>query len=113
MNGPYGEIMRGARLQPVNIRRRHVSYFSSGSFGFSFDVAVCPEAVAIDASETSKIDRLLADIVEDLIEGWKCEAVEPASDFCQSDRRAGGFPNPEQQSCRQIFSLIFGNNIET
>ena len=47
-------------------------YFSSGSFGFSFDVAVCPEAVAIDASETSKIDRLLADIVEDLI---RCEVI--------------------------------------
>jgi len=47
-------------------------YFSRGSFGFSFDAAVCPEAVAIDASETSNIDRLLADIVEDLI---KCEVV--------------------------------------
>jgi hypothetical protein len=47
-------------------------YFSSGSFGFSFDVAVCPEAVAIDASETSKIDRLFDDIVEDLI---RCEVV--------------------------------------
>jgi hypothetical protein len=48
-------------------------YFSSGSFGFSFDVAVCPEAVAIDASETSKIDRLFDDIVEDLI---RCEWLE-------------------------------------
>ena len=47
-------------------------YFSRGSFGFSFDLGVCPEAMAIDASETSKIDRLLADIVEDLI---KCEVV--------------------------------------
>jgi hypothetical protein len=47
-------------------------YFSRGSFGFSFDAAVCPEALAIDASETSNIDRLLADIVEDLI---KCEVV--------------------------------------
>jgi hypothetical protein len=35
-------------------------------------VAVCPEAVAIDASETSNIDRVLADIVEDLI---RCEVV--------------------------------------
>jgi hypothetical protein len=33
-------------------------------------MAVCPEAVAIDAIETSKTDRRLADIVEDLI---KCE----------------------------------------
>jgi hypothetical protein len=49
-----------------------LSYFSSGSCGSSFDVAVCPEAVAIDASETSKIDSLLADIVEDLI---KCEVI--------------------------------------
>ncbi len=47
-------------------------YLSRGSFGFSFDVAVCPEAVTIDASETSKIDKLLADIVEDLI---KCEVI--------------------------------------
>jgi hypothetical protein len=47
-------------------------YFSRGSLGSSFDVAVCPEAAAIDASETSKIGRLLADIVEDLI---KCEVV--------------------------------------
>ena len=47
-------------------------YFSRGSFGFSFDLGVCPEAVAIDASETSKIERLLADIVENLI---RCEVV--------------------------------------
>jgi len=47
-------------------------YFSRGSFGFSFDVAVCPEAVAIDASETSKIGRLFGDIVENLI---RCEVV--------------------------------------
>ena len=47
-------------------------YFSRGSFGFSFDVVGCPEAVAIDASERSKIGRLLADIVEDLI---RCEVV--------------------------------------
>jgi len=42
-------------------------YFSSGSFGFSFVLAVCPEAGATDASDTSKIDRLLADIVENLM----------------------------------------------
>ena len=47
-------------------------YFSRGSFGFSFVLAVCPEAVAIDASETNKIARLLADIVENLI---GCEVV--------------------------------------
>jgi len=47
-------------------------YFSRGSFGFSFDLAVCPEALAIHASETSKIGRLFADIVEDLI---RCEVV--------------------------------------
>lgn len=47
-------------------------YFSRGSLGSSFVVAVCPEAVTIDASKTSKIDRRLADIVEDLI---KCEVV--------------------------------------
>ena len=46
--------------------------FSRGSFGFSFDLAGCPEAVAIDASETSNIGRLLADIVENLI---RCEVV--------------------------------------
>ena len=42
-------------------------YFSRGSFGFSFDVAGCPEAVAIDASETSKIGRPFAAIVENFI----------------------------------------------
>ena len=42
-------------------------YFSRGSFGSNFGVAVCPEAVAIDASKTSKIDRRLADIVENLM----------------------------------------------
>jgi hypothetical protein len=42
-------------------------YFSRGSFGSSFFVAVCPDAAAIDASERSKIDRRLADIVKDLI----------------------------------------------
>jgi hypothetical protein len=47
-------------------------YFSSGSFGFSFALAVCPGAVAIDASETSKIARLVADIVENLM---RCEVV--------------------------------------
>ena len=47
-------------------------YFSRGSFGFSLDLAVCPEAAEIDASETSKMDRRLADIVEDLI---RCEVV--------------------------------------
>ena len=57
-------------------------YFSSGSSGFSFDPAVCPdvsavasaeaETVAIDASDTSNIDRLLADIVENLM---KCGVV--------------------------------------
>jgi len=46
--------------------------FSRGSFGFSFDLAGCPEAVAIDASEKSEIARLFADIVEDLI---KCEVI--------------------------------------
>ena len=47
-------------------------YFSRGSFGFNFDLGVCPEAVAIDASNPSKSDRRSADIVEDLI---KCEVV--------------------------------------
>jgi hypothetical protein len=49
-----------------------MSYFSRGSFGSSFGVAVCPEAVAIDASKRNKSDRRLADIVEDFI---KCEVV--------------------------------------
>ena len=37
-----------------------------------FHVGACPEAVAIDASEANKIDRWLADIVENFI---RCEAV--------------------------------------
>lgn len=47
-------------------------YFSRGSFGFSFDLAACPDAVAIDASERSKIGRLFADMVENLM---RCEVV--------------------------------------
>ena len=47
-------------------------YFSRGSLGFSFVLPACPEAVAIDASVTSKSDRMLADIVENLM---KCEVV--------------------------------------
>jgi hypothetical protein len=42
-------------------------YFSRGSFGSNFDLAVCPEAVAIDASATDKKRKLFADIVENLI----------------------------------------------
>jgi hypothetical protein len=47
-------------------------YFSRGSFGFSFDLAVCPDAVAIDASERNKIGRLVADMVENLM---RCEVL--------------------------------------
>ena len=47
-------------------------YFSRGSFGSGFDVAICPEAVAIAASETSKIDTRLADTVKNFI---RCEVV--------------------------------------
>ena len=45
-----------------------ISYFSSCSFGFSGRVSA--EAVAIDAMETSKIEKVLADIVENFIR-WK------------------------------------------
>ena len=50
-----------------------LSYFSSGSVSIGLPGGVCPEAVAIAAIETSKIDRQVANIVDDLI---KCEVVE-------------------------------------
>jgi hypothetical protein len=42
-----------------------ISYFSESSFGFSGRVSA--EAVAFDAIEISKIEKILADIVEDFI----------------------------------------------
>lgn len=42
-------------------------YFSRGSLGFGFDVPVCPELTAIDATEASKMETVLAVIVENLI----------------------------------------------
>ena len=50
-----------------------LSYFSSGLLARGFHVGACPEAVAIDAIETSKIEIGLADIVENFI---RCEVVE-------------------------------------
>ena len=47
-----------------------ISYVSECSFGFSGRVSA--EAVAIDAIETSKIEKVLADIVENFI---RCEVV--------------------------------------
>ena len=54
-------------------------YFSSGSFGSGFDMAVCPDAVAIDANEASKIEIRLGDIVENFmnvkwLERWNGKA---------------------------------------
>ena len=44
-----------------------MSYFSNGLVARGFHVGACPEAVAIDAIETSKIEKVLADIVENFI----------------------------------------------
>jgi hypothetical protein len=52
-----------------------ISYFSSGSEVFSCHVSA--EAVVIDASETSKIEKVLADIVENFIR-WKWLELEVA-----------------------------------
>jgi hypothetical protein len=49
-----------------------ISYVSECSFGFSGRVSA--EAVAIDASEPSKIMRVLADIVEHFIRWEVAEA---------------------------------------
>jgi len=46
-------------------------YFSRGSFGLSFDVAVCAEAVASEASQVRQTSRFVAEPVEDLIEWLK------------------------------------------
>ena len=42
-----------------------ISYFSEWSFGFS--CLGSPKAVAIDAIETSRINKVLADLVEDFM----------------------------------------------
>jgi hypothetical protein len=48
-----------------------ISYVSSCSFGFIGRVSA--EAVAIDAIERNKIERMSADVVENFI---KCKTVE-------------------------------------
>ena len=50
-----------------------LSYVSSGLLACGFHIGACAEAVAIDAIETSKIERVLVDIVENFI---RCEVVE-------------------------------------
>jgi hypothetical protein len=87
-------------------------YFSRGSFGFNFDLAVCPDAMAIDASETSKIDRLFGDMVENLM---RCEVVGAIEvikrtrlmipDSSSRIAALARFPNPEEQSCRELSPL--------
>ena len=42
-------------------------YFSRGSFGFSFDVAVCAEAMGSEASQVRQMSRFVVEAVEDLI----------------------------------------------
>jgi hypothetical protein len=75
-----------------------LSYFSNGLVARGFHVGACPEAVAIDAIETSKIEIGLADIVENFI---RCEVVEALSDKAQAipdfrfiipNRRVGALP---------------------
>jgi hypothetical protein len=73
-----------------------------------FHVGVCPEAVAIDASETNKIEIQLADIVESFI-GWKwleLGAFERTrlliSDSSSRISALARFPTPPQQSCREL-----------
>ena len=88
-------------------------YFSRGSFGSSFDVAVCPDAVATDASETSKIEIRLADIVENFMDVkwlncWSGQAhAIPDFRFVIPNRRAGALPllqnsNPVENYLRLI-----------
>jgi hypothetical protein len=60
-------------------------------------VAVCPEAVAIDASDTSKIDRLFDDIVVDIIRCVVVGALRRARLISVSLSRIAAlarFPNP-------------------
>ena len=75
-----------------------------------FHIGACPEAVAIDTSETSKIDRRLADIVENFI---KCEAVGievvkalaiPDFRFVIPNRRAGALPYSTTANLSRIIS---------
>ena len=42
-------------------------YFSSGSFGFSFDATVCVEAVASEIIQVRQISRFVVEAVEVLI----------------------------------------------
>ena len=64
MNGPKREIIRG-ELSNRKMYAGDISYVSECSFGFSCRVSA--EAVSIAVIETSKMERMLADIVEDLI----------------------------------------------
>ena len=42
-------------------------YFSRGSFGFSFDVAVCAEAVVSEAIQVRQMSTFVVEAVEYLI----------------------------------------------
>lgn len=73
-----------------------ISYVSECSFGFSGWVPA--EAVAIDAIETSKIEKVLAHIVENFIrwkwlKHWSVKARSiPDFRFVIPNRRAGALP---------------------
>ena len=51
-------------------------YFSRGSFGFSFDVAVCAEAMGSEASQVRQMSRFVVEAVEDLIAWVKALKTE-------------------------------------
>ena len=42
-------------------------YFSRGSFGFSFDLAICAEAMGSEANQVRQMSRFVVEVVEDLI----------------------------------------------
>ena len=77
-----------------------ISYLSSCSFGFIGCVSA--EAVVIDTIEAIKIERGLADIVENFIrcEGWSIEVVKRTrfliSDSSSRIAALAPFSNPEQ-----------------
>jgi hypothetical protein len=51
-------------------------YFSRGSFGFSFDAAVCGEAVESEAIQVRQMSRFVVEAVEDLIAWLSIEGLK-------------------------------------
>jgi hypothetical protein len=84
VNTPNGEIIRG-EVSIVRGGAGGLLYFSSGSVKGGLRMgAICPEAVASQASEARQIKRLVAEAVDDLITWSVVEAVPPSPSLRQA-----------------------------